>query len=75
MFVKGHFLYEPERDVYRCHAGNELTYRFTREEGGLQLRQYWINDFRHCRLRSRCTSGKEHRITRWEHDPIFRTVT
>ena len=25
MFVKADFLYDPERDVYRCPAGNKLT--------------------------------------------------
>ena len=70
MFVKADFHYEPDRDVYRCPAGNELTYRYTREEGGLQVRRYWINDCQHCPLQPRCTSGKERRITRWEHEGL-----
>lgn len=74
MFVKADFLYEPERDVYRCPAGKELTYRYTREEGGLQVRRYWINDCRRCLLRPRCTSGKERRITRWEHDHLVEAM-
>ncbi|MGB4949970.1 MAG: IS1182 family transposase [Rhizobiaceae bacterium] len=70
MFVKADFRYEPERDVYRCPAGNELTYRYTREEGGLEVRRYWINECQHCPLQPRCTSGKERRITRWEHEHL-----
>ena len=70
MFVKSDFHYEPDRDVYRCPAGNELIYRYTREEGGLQVRRYWINDCQHCPLQRRCTSGKERRITRWEHEHL-----
>lgn len=38
MFVKADFHYEPAGDVYLCPAGNELTYRHTREEGGLRVR-------------------------------------
>lgn len=70
MFVKADFHYEPDRDVYRCPAGNELTYRYTRKEGGLQVRRYWTNDCQQCPLRPRCTSGKERRITRWEHEHL-----
>jgi hypothetical protein len=44
-----------------------LTYPYTREEGGLKVRRYWINECQHCPLQSQCTSGKERRITRWEH--------
>ena len=70
MFVKADFHYQPDRDVYRCPAGKELIYRYTREEGGLQVRRYWINDCQHCPLQRRCTSGKERRITRWEHEHL-----
>ena len=70
MFVKADFRYEPDRDVYRCPAGNELTYRYTREEGGLQVRRYWINDCQYCPLQPRCPSGKERRISRWEHEDL-----
>ena len=71
MFVKADFQYEAERDVYRCPAGKALTYRYTREEGGLKVRRYWINDCQHCPLQPRCTSGKERRITRWEHEALI----
>jgi hypothetical protein len=66
MFVKADFHYELDRDVYRGPAGNELTYRCTREEGGLQVRRYLINDCQNCPLQHRCTSGKERRTTRWK---------
>ena len=71
MFVKADFLYDPERDVYRCPAGSDLTYRYTREEGGLQVGRYWTNECQNCPVRHRCTSGKERRITRWEHEHLI----
>ena len=70
MFVKADFAYEPDRDVYRCPAGAELTYRYTREEDGLNLRRYWTSGCTDCPIRARCTTGKERRITRWEHEHL-----
>ncbi|AGT11045.1 IS1182 family transposase [Paracoccus aminophilus] len=71
MYVKADFAYDPERDVYVCPAGEELIYRYTREEGGLQVRRYWINACQSCPLKSRCTTGTERRITRWEHEHLI----
>lgn len=70
MYVKADFAYDPARDVYVCPAGEDLVYRYTREEGGLQVRRYWINECQRCPLQPRCTSGKERRITRWEHEHL-----
>ena len=33
------FVYVPTEDVYRCPAGERLTYRFTGEEDGKKLRR------------------------------------
>jgi Transposase DDE domain len=32
------------------------------------LQRYWTNTCRDCALKPRCTTGKERRITRWEHE-------
>ena len=74
MFVKADFAYDAATDVYRCPAGKALTYRYTREEDGLMLRRYWQNDCQHCPLKSRCTTGKERRITRWEHEHLVEAM-
>lgn len=71
MFVKADFTYDDEVDVYNCPAGKQLTYRYTREEGGLMHRRYWQNECQYCPLKSRCTTGKERRITRWEHEHLI----
>lgn len=34
MYVKADFAYDVERDIYVCPAGEELIYRYTREERG-----------------------------------------
>lgn len=63
MYVQADFAYDLARDVHVCPTGEDLTYRYTCEEGGLQIRRYWINECQHCLLQCRCTSGKERRIT------------
>ena len=70
MYVKADFAYDKAADVYRCPAGNTLPYRYTTEENGLQLQRYWTNDCQNCPVKARCTTGKERRITRWEHEHL-----
>jgi transposase len=70
-FGKQDFVYLSDEDAYRCPAGEKLNYHYTNEEDGHQLRRYWTNVCRDCALKSRCTSGKERRITRWEHEHVL----
>lgn len=73
-FGKQDFVYFGDEDVYRCPAGEKLNYHYTNEENGQQLRRYWTNACRDCALKPRCTSGKERRITRWEHEQVLEAV-
>jgi transposase len=73
-FGKQDFVYLSDEDVYRCPAGEKLSYHYTNEENGQQLRRYWTNACRDCALKPRCTSGKERRITRWEHEHVLEAV-
>ena len=57
--------YLPIEDVYRCPAGEKLTYRYTNEEDGRTLRHYWTTACRHCPLKSQCAKANERRIKRW----------
>jgi transposase len=73
-FGKQDFRYLPDDDVYICPAGERLTYHYTNEEEGLLLRRYWTNGCQSCAIRSSCTTGKERRITRWEHEHVVEAV-
>ncbi len=73
-FGKQDFVYLSDEDVYRCPAGEKLKYHYTNEERDQQLRRYWTNACRDCALKSGCTSGKERRITRWEHEYVLEAV-
>jgi transposase len=73
-FGKQDFRYVAEQDVYICPAGESLPYRYTNEEHGMLLRRYWTNACQGCALKQTCTSGKERRITRWEHEQVLEAV-
>jgi len=73
-FGKQDFVYVAAEDIYRCPAGERLTYRYTNEEEGKRLRRYWTTACQTCALKARCTPGKERRISRWEHEAILETV-
>ena len=73
-FVKQDFRYVVDEDVYICPAGERLIYHYTNVEKGLTLRRYWTNVCQGCAIKDRCTSGKERRITRWEHEHVLEAV-
>jgi transposase len=73
-FGKQDFRYVAQQDVYICPAGERLTYRYTNEEHGMHLRRYWTNACQGCAIKQTCTSGKERRITRWEHEHVLEAV-
>jgi hypothetical protein len=73
-FGKQDFAYLPEDDVYRCPAGERLTYRYSNIENGLTLRRYWTDACGRCALKVLCTTGKERRITRFEKEHVLEAV-
>ena len=73
-FGKQDFVYIATDDVYRCPAGERLTYRYTNVEDGKTLRRYWTSACKTCALKAQCTTGPERRISRWEHEAVLETV-
>ncbi len=73
-FGKQDFVYLPTEDVYRCPAGEKLTYRYTNEEDGKTLRRYWTTACPGCPFKSQCTTAPQRRITRWEHEHVLEAV-
>lgn len=74
-YVKADFAYEADADIYRCPAGEALVYRYTTEEDGIQLRRYWTTVCGGCDLKTRCTTGKKRRISRWEEEHLIEEAT
>jgi len=73
-FGKQDFRYVAAEDVYVCPAGERLSHHSTTEENGLVLRRYWTNACQSCAIKHSCTTGKERRITRWEHEHVLDAV-
>jgi transposase len=68
------FRFVAAEDVYICPAGEKLAYHYTTEEKGLVLHRYWTNACQNCTIKNSCTTGKQRRITRWEHEEIIDAV-
>ncbi len=70
-FGKQDFVYIVEDDEYRCPAGERLTWRFDNVEHGLTLRNYWASNCASCPIKPQCTTARERRIKRWEHEAVI----
>lgn len=74
MFRKQDFRYLPDKDEYCCPAGERLIWRMTSEENGLTLHRYWSSNCKACSLKAQCTTSKERRVARWEHEAILEAM-
>jgi transposase len=74
LYDRSDFRYIPSEDAYRCPAGETLIWRMTTQEKGQNLHRYWSSNCQACPLKSKCTTGKERRVTRWEHEEILERV-
>src|SRR5215510_14991218 len=73
-FGKQDFVYLADENAYRCPAGEKLKYRFTAVEHGQKLHRYWTDACHTCPIKAQCTTGRERRITRWEHEEVVEAV-
>lgn len=71
LYDRSDFRYNPSEDAYHCPAGETLNWRMTTQEKGQNLHRYWSSNCRACKLKSKCTTGKERRVTRWEHEEVL----
>ncbi|MGH2375644.1 MAG: IS1182 family transposase [Candidatus Methylomirabilaceae bacterium] len=72
LFTKDNFVYDPAHDVYRCPAGETLTYRTTTVELGRTIKNYRTRACGRCALKPRCTRNKDGRkITRWADEHLL----
>jgi len=73
-FGKQDFIYVEQEDIYRCPAGERLIYRYTSVEADMTLHSYWTSNCQACALHDQCTTGKERRIKRWEHEAVVEAM-
>jgi len=74
LFGQRDFVYHAEDDEYACPGGERLIYRFTRTDGGKEIRRYWSSACPHCPIKSQCTTGVYRRVSRWEHEAIMEAL-
>jgi len=71
-FGKRDFEYLPDKDEYRCPAGERVPYRCSTvdKKSGLTMHGYWSSACPQCALKARCTISNNRRINRWEHERV-----
>lgn len=74
LFGKRDFVYVPERDEYRCPAGQALTWHFTSVEHGMTLHCYWSSACGSCPLKAQCATGPNRRVKRWEREAAIESM-
>jgi transposase len=73
-FDRDDFIYDAQRNEYRCPAGQTLIWRCEGIERGLKLHRYWSSNCKSCAIKEQCTPSGERRVTRWEHEDILVAV-
>ena len=71
LFGKRDYIYHAQDDEYACPASERAIFRSCRQENGKMIRRYWSSSCVRCSIESQCTTGKERRISRWEHEAIL----
>ncbi|MGH9723915.1 MAG: IS1182 family transposase [Candidatus Acidiferrales bacterium] len=72
LYGKSRFRFDEEKDVYVCPANQELTYRFSTEELGRELRYYRARGCQACALKKQCTRNQGNRtITREANEHLM----
>jgi transposase len=70
-FGKQDFFYVAQDDEYRCPAGQRLIKHMMTVEDGMTLHSYWSAACQGCPMKAQCTTGRERRIKRWEHEDLL----
>jgi transposase len=73
-FDKADFIYDREKNAYRCPAGQSLIWRFATVEKGMTNHRYWSSNCKSCALKEKCTPSTNRRVTRWEHQDVLENM-
>jgi len=69
-FGKQDFICLAASDEYRCPAGQLLTRRHSSTEDGMLLHCNYFSGCQSCSMQKQCTTSKERRVKRWEHEAV-----
>ena len=70
-YDKADFIYDPQKNAYRCPAGQSLIWRFASVEKGMKNHRYWSSNCKGCPLKEKCTPSAQQLVTRWEHQDVL----
>ena len=73
-FDRNDFRYIAKDDEYECPAGQRLVRHMSMQDKGLTLHRYWTSVCGQCEIKPQCTTGKERRMSRWEHEDVLDAV-
>jgi transposase len=73
-FSKLDFVFIAKDNEYLCPAGQLLPYRSSTVEDGMKINAYWSSNCGSCAQKPQCTTGKERRVKRWEHEDVLDTM-
>ena len=71
MYDKRDFVYIEADNEYLCPAGKRLIYHHSSVEDGMKINCYYTSACQSCELKAQCTTGKERRVRRWEHEGVL----
>jgi transposase len=69
--IRCDFIYLAQSDEFLCPAGERAPWRFRTVENGEVIDKYWTSACPSCALKPKCTTGKNRRISRWEHEEVL----
>jgi transposase len=70
-YTRSDFIYDAKHDEYVCPARQRMRYRFSTEDKGKKMRVYMTRHCACCPLKAKCTTAKERRIKRWQHEHVL----
>ena len=74
LYDKRDFKYIAKDDEYVCPAGEHLIWRMRTVEKGKELNKYWSSNCQTCSLKAKCTTGKNRRVSRWQHEATLEAM-
>jgi transposase len=73
-FDKAEFIYNPEKNAYRCPAAQLLIWPFATVAKGMTNHRYWSSNCKSCALKEKCTPSTNRRVTRLEHQDVLENM-
>lgn len=73
-FDRADFIYDAQKNEYRCPAGQALIWRYASLQRGLMQHRYWSSNCQQCAIKEKCTPSVQRRVTRWAHEAVLETM-